>query len=204
MAICLIALASCVVSAASPTPASSATRAKSAEICGITGYVIDTHGNGIGNARVSIYNLTVKNGKYTDAGLTTIDQNPQLTGEYGATAGYYQFSGIPAGTYNITIDVGNVRHIMMVHVDTGVYTAPDTVVEDWQPAPTEVPNVTPGDQPVVTEKATPIVTLIPGPEPSGQQENKSPGSMRLLVSFIVGLQFMACCIVLLLYAMRRI
>lgn len=173
------------------------------QICIITGRVVDPHGNGIGGAKITLYNMTTIDGRNVDTGLTTINLNPQYTsGGEGSNAGYYQFSGVPSGMYDIILDVNGMRYPKIIEVTRGTVTwdfvvspSDNTPSTSTTPAPTTIPGPTPGE---------PVVTVIPaGPTPAEKQGNDDPLVLRAGITVLIIMQFMVACVALWLVMRRR-
>ncbi len=201
--ILLIILAVLLLSAFSAAASAKATPVPPAQTCAINGRVVDTQGNGIGGAKITLYNMTIIDGKTFDTGLTTVDRNPQYTsGGDSANAGSYQFTGVPVGTYDIMVDVNGMRYPEIVHATGGTLTT-DFVISPSGNQPristTPVPTSTTGP----TED--PIVTVIPaGPTPGEKQGNDDPVILRVTFGILVALHFIAACIVVWLVLSRRV
>jgi len=199
-----------VTPAPTPTPTPTPVPTPMQNVCTVTGRVVDTHGNGVGGAKVTMYNMTLLDNRVT--GMTTIerypDQNPQYTnGGEGSTVGYYQYFGIPSGLYHIVVDEGGTRYLQNITVTAGAITAQDIIVTASVTA-TDKPVATAGTSPTsITGPVTsyePIVTVIPaGPTPVEKQGNDDPLILRLGAGVLIGLQFLAACVVLGLYRIRR-
>ena len=193
-----------------PLPTPTPTPTPMQNVCTVTGRVVDTHGNGVGGAKVTIYNMTLIGNRIT--GMTTIelypDQNPQYTnGGEGSMVGYYQYFGIPSGWYHIVVDEGGRRYFQDITVTAGAITAQDIVVTTAATA-TGKPSATTGSSPTaVTEPVVsydPIVTVIPaGPTPGEKHGNDDPLILRAGIGLLLCFQFLAACVVLGIYTIKR-
>lgn len=189
----LAALAPLAEAKATPTPVP--------QICAVTGRVVDTHGSGIGGAKVTLYNVSLSGGKIVETGLTTVDSNPQYTtGGSDANIGYFQFFGVPAGSYEIMVDSENQRVTQLIQPTSGTYTLKDIVIS---PAPANG-GPTAAVKPAPAGSNSPIVTVIAGPTPPVKKDSGEPLLLRAGVALLIGLQFILACVVLWLYGSRRI
>lgn len=197
LSICLSETAS---AASTPTPRPIVT--KSPALCVITGMVVDPNGKGVSGARVSLYNAIITNGKYVETGLAGVDQNPQKTsgGSNGGIAGLYQFNNVPSGIYVIWVEVGGTKTVSTVKAIGGTTQIGNIVVEATNtPAATQNPSPT-DENPLVT----PEVTAVPVTDPQSPQEGDGNGAMKSIIAIVVSIQLIACLVVLVLFATKRL
>jgi hypothetical protein len=186
------------------TPAPTPTPTPVPQICILTGRVVDSHGNGISGAKVTLYNMTISDGKLIDTGLTTVDPNPQYTRSGDTTnAGYYQFTGVPSGTYDIIVDINGMRYPEVVMATRGTVTKDFVITPvDNMPSTTVTPAATAVPEP---GSGDPIVTVIPAdPTPAESSKNDDPLVLRAGIGVLIVLQFMVACVVIGLYMTRRL
>lgn len=184
------------------TPTLTPTPTPVPQICVLTGRVVDSHGNGISGAKVTLYNMTTSGGKLIDTGLTTVEPNPQYTsGGDSTNAGYYQFTGVPSGTYDIMVDVNGMRYSKVVEATRGTVTHDFVITPlDNMPSTTVTPVVTAVP---VTEIDDPIVTVIPAGPTGEAGKNDDPLVLRAGIGVLIVLQFIVACVVIGLYLTRR-
>ncbi|CAJ35402.1 hypothetical protein LRC446 [Methanocella arvoryzae MRE50] len=190
----LSALSAAAVAKATATPKSAP------QTCTIAGQVVDSHGKGIAGAKVTLYNMTIIEGKTFDTGLTTVEHNPQYTSS-GDKAGYYEFTGVPPGTYDIIVDVNGMRYPEIKQVHEG------TLIVDFEISPSgghQVTTSTPGpsSRPATSE---PVVTVIPAPSiPEEKQGNDDPFILRAGLGVLIIIQFIIACVALWIVMTRRL
>ena len=193
-ALLLSALSAAAVAKATATPK------PAAQICTIAGQVVDAHGKGIAGAKVTLYNMTIIGDKTFDTGLTTVDHNPQHTSS-GDSAGYYQFTGVPPGTYDIIVDVNGMRYPEIKQVNGG------TLTVDFEISPSGAHQVTsstpgPSSRPATGE---PVVTVIPAPPiQEEKQSNGDPIILRAGFGVLIIMQFIIACVALWIVMTRRL
>jgi len=181
------------------------------QISSIKGRVVDVRGNGVGDAKVTLYNVTHgKDGKDLDTSLTTIDHNPQYTG-WGSdsAAGYYKFFGVPTGRYDIVIDIDNTRRTQKINLSGGDLSLQDIVVgSDIALTATAELSSTVIPHPTTTTMMDPSsgirATAVP-PRPE-QPRNNSQGGLpiiKVIAAILVILQLFTAFIIMRIYSTRR-
>jgi hypothetical protein len=165
----------------------------------ISGKVLDSAGNGIPGARVTLYNAVWVPYEYkaTDQVRLKGVKNPQVSGDGSALpVGEYEFTGVPSGAYIITAEIGDASAYESVQA-TGGSRRQDLVITGY------IENYsTPTPQP-----SKPSVPTSPPVSPSGPQGPDAGAvfgdALRVMLMGVVGVQLIVSVVVIAMHVARQ-
>jgi hypothetical protein len=171
-------------------------------ISSISGTVFDAKGNGIPNAKVTLYYAVRVGNDYKakdpvkKEGVT----NPQLTGDGSESpAGLYVFAGIPSGSYMLTAEKGGISISQPIMVIGGTATE-NLYIQGYIET-----GATPTPRPPTP---TPVPTRMPTPAPSVTQEPPDIGAifigvLRVMLMGVIGIQLVASVVIIAMQVGRQ-
>ncbi len=164
----------------------------------ISGKVLDSSGNGIPGAKVTLYNAVwvPYDYKATDRVRIAGLENPQQTSDGSVLpAGAYVFTGIPSGAYTLTAEKGGISISENIQV-TGGATTKNLVISGYienYSTPTPLPSKTPTGWP------TAAPTGAPGPDFGAVLFEV----FRALLMGVIGVQLVVSIVVIAMQLTRR-
>ncbi len=164
----------------------------------LSGTIFDDRGNGIANAKVTLYYTVWVGTDYKAKDPVKINDvlNPQYTGDGGTLpTGRYVYTNVPPGVYVLTAEKGGISVSKNIMVTGGTATE-NLVIAGYiegHVTPTPVPSSVPSSK--------------PSPAPSGTQGPDIGALLMDLLRFglmgIVGVQLIASVFVIVIQAGRR-
>lgn len=152
-----------VTATPSPTPEPSIT----GDMSTISGIVYDQSGNGVPNAKVTLYYAYYSENSYKPKGIVvTANDNPQTTSDVDSAAvGFYVFTGLTPGRYIIIAEKGGNSVSKDATTNGGTYTE-NLVFPHYVDLPvsgTPQPTGLPGNAtPIPTFRPSPVAGWLPG------------------------------------------